>query len=110
MERAARVMERGLQLMLGFAAGFILILGVGLMFVIGGGRAHLAGRLSVALIALVSLVGVDTLAMRLAQRRRPLLAPDPPGYRRFVVGSAIGLLVAAAVLLGIAWFLGGPIR
>ena len=105
MARLARGMERWLWLMLGFAAGFVLIFAVGLMLAMGGGRAHLAGRLIIAVAALVALAGVDTAATRLAQHRRPVLAPDPPWYRRFVVWSSIGMLVVAVVLLGMAWFL-----
>jgi hypothetical protein len=48
---------------------------------------------------------VDTQATRLAQRRRPLLAPDPPGYRRFVIWTSLGLLTTTCLLLGLAWYL-----
>jgi hypothetical protein len=91
--------------LLAFLAGFTIVFSVGLMFAIGGGRAHLAGRLTVAVAALFVLGALDTQAGRLAARRRPLLAPDPPGYRRYVVWSALGLLIAAALLLGLAWYL-----
>lgn len=92
-------------MLLAFAAGFTLIFSAGLMVVIGGGRAHLAGRLMIAVTALLALGAIDSGATRLAKRRRPLLAPDSPGYRRFVVWSALGLLLAAMLLLGLAWFL-----
>ena len=105
LARTARAGERGLQVLLAFLAGFTIVFSVGLMFAIGGGRAHLAGRLTVAVAALFVLGALDTQAGRLAARRRPLLAPDPPGYRRYVVWSALGLLIAAALLLGLAWYL-----
>jgi hypothetical protein len=105
LARIARTGQRGLQVLLAFLAGFTLIFGVGLMFVIGGGRAHLPGRLTVAVAALFVLGALDTQATRLANRRRPLLAADPIGYRRYVVWSALGLLMAAVLLLGLAWFL-----
>jgi hypothetical protein len=91
--------------LLAFAAGFTVIFSAGLMVALGGGRAHLAGRLGIALAALLALGAIDSGATRLAKRHRPLLAPDPPGYRRFVVWSALGLLVVAVLLLGLAWFL-----
>jgi hypothetical protein len=90
---------------LAFVAGFVLIFGVGLMFAIGGGREHLAGRLTVAIPALLLLGWLDTHATRLAKRRQPVLRPYTAGYRRFAVWSASGLLLAAALLLGLAWFL-----
>jgi hypothetical protein len=48
---------------------------------------------------------LDTQATSLAKRREPLLGPDSAGYRRFVVWSASGLLLASALLFGLAWFL-----
>jgi hypothetical protein len=90
---------------LAFIAGFVLIFSVGLMFAIGGGRNHLAGRLTVATAALLLLGWLDTQATRIARRRQPLLAPDTAGYRRFAVWSSFGLLLASALLLGLAWFL-----
>ena len=97
--------ERFLQMLLAFLAGFILILGMGLMLAVGGGRSHLAGRLIIAVAALLLLGWLDTHATRVAQRHRPLLAPDSAGYRRYVIASAVGLVGAAGLLLGIAWFL-----
>jgi hypothetical protein len=103
--RYARAGARFLKVLLGVMAGFTIIFGVVLMVAIGGGRTHLADRLTVAVAALLVLGALDTQATRLAQRRRPLLAPDPPGYRRFVVWSALGLLAVAVLLLGLAWYL-----
>jgi hypothetical protein len=100
-----RSVERFSQVLLAFAAGFTIIFGVGLMFAIGGGRAHLPGRLAVAVGAIFVLGAIDTQATRLAKRHRPLIAPDPPGYRRYVIASALGLLLAAVLLFGLAWFL-----
>jgi hypothetical protein len=94
-----------LGVLLAFMAGFVLVFSVGLMFAIGGGREHLAGRLTVAIAALVLLGWFDTQATRLARRRQPLLAPDPPGNRRFAVLSSLGLFLAAVLLLGLAWYL-----
>jgi hypothetical protein len=78
---------------------------VGLMFAIGGGPELLKDRLIVAIAALLILGGLDTQATRLARRRQPLLAPDTAGYRRFLVWSSLGLLLAAVLLLSLAWFL-----
>jgi hypothetical protein len=72
---------------------------------IGGGASHLLERLIVAVATLLFLGWLDTMATRLARRHQPLLAPDTPGYRRFVVWSAAGLATAAVVLFGIAWYL-----
>jgi len=91
--------------LLAFAAGFVIILSVGLMFALGGGRDRLAGRLVIAVAALLFLGWLDTHATRLARRRQPLLAPDTADYRRFVVWSASGLLLATILLLGLAWYL-----
>jgi hypothetical protein len=90
---------------LAFTAGFVLMFSVGLMFAIGGGRDHLAGRLTVAIAALLLLGWLDTQATRIAKRRQPVLAPYTAGYRRFEVWSSFGLLLASALLLGLAWFL-----
>ncbi|HUF34836.1 MAG TPA: hypothetical protein VMN37_02750 [Gemmatimonadales bacterium] len=94
-----------LGVLLTFLAGFAVVFGAGLILAIGGGRAHLPGRLAVAVGALLFLGWLDRQATNLARRRRPLLAPDPPSYRRFVVWSAVGLFLSAVLLLGLAWFL-----
>jgi hypothetical protein len=91
--------------LLAFIAGFVLIFSVGLMFAIGGGRNHLAGRLTVAAAALLLLGWLDTQATRIARRRQPVLAPDTAGYRRFAVWSSLGFFLASALLLGLALFL-----
>jgi hypothetical protein len=105
LETAGRAAGGLLGVMLAFLAGFTLVFSVGLMFAIGGGRSHLAGRLYVAIIALLFLGWLDTQATRLARRGEPILGPDSAGYRRFVVWSAIGLFGSAVLLLGLAWFL-----
>jgi hypothetical protein len=88
-----------------FLAGFVIVLGSGLIVAIGGGRAHLPGRLTIAIGALVLIGWLDGQATVMMNRQRPLLAPDPPSYRRFVVWSAVGFLASAVLLLGLAWFL-----
>jgi hypothetical protein len=94
-----------LGVLLAFMAGFVLVFGVGSMLAIGGGQEHLAGRLAVAIAALLLLGWFDTQATRLAARRQPLLAPNTPGYRRFQLWSGLGLLLAAVLLLGLALYL-----
>lgn len=91
--------------LLAFLAGFVLVVAVTLIVTIGGGREHLRGRLTVAIPALLVLSWLDSYAMQLAKRRESVLGPDSPGYRRFVVGSSLGLLLSAVVLLGLACFL-----
>ena len=98
-------MQTTMGMMLAFAAGFVFVFGLVLMFAIGGGRSHLTGRLAVAVAALLLLGWLDGMATRLARRDEPLLGPDSPAYRRFVVWSAAGLATAAVVLLGVAWYL-----
>ena len=105
LETTGRAAGRLLGVILAFLAGFTIMFSVGLMFAIGGGRSHLAGRLSVAIAALLFLGWLDTQATRLARRREPLLEPDSAGYRRFVVWSAVGLFGSAVLLLGLAWLL-----
>jgi hypothetical protein len=105
LDTASRATERVLGALLAFAAGFVLVFSVGLMFAIGGGPELLKGRWILAIAALFILGGLDTQATRLARRRQPLLAPDTAGYRRFLVWSSLGLLLAAVLLLGLAWFL-----
>jgi hypothetical protein len=97
--------QRAIGVLLAFTAGFTLMFSVGLMFAIGGGRDHLAGRLTVAIAALLLLGWLDTQADRIAKRRQPVLAAYTAGYRRFAVWSSLGLLLAAALLLGLAWYL-----
>jgi hypothetical protein len=97
--------QSAIGVLLAFTAGFVLVFSVGSMFAIGGGREHLAGRLAVAIIALLLLGWFDTQATRLARRRQPLLAPYTAGYRRFQVWSSLGLFLAAVLLLGLAWYL-----
>lgn len=105
LDTASRATEGLLGVLLAFGAGFVLIFSVGLLFALGGGPELLKGRLTVAIAALVLLGWLDTQATSLAKRREPLLGPDSPGYRRFVVWSSLGLLLAAVVLLGLAWLL-----
>jgi hypothetical protein len=105
LETTSRALGGLLGVMLAFAAGFTIMFSVGLMFAIGGGRSHLAGRFYVAVVALLVLGGLDTQATRLARRRESLLGPDSAGYRSFIVWSSVGLLGSAVLLLGLAWFL-----
>jgi hypothetical protein len=105
LDTVSRALGGGLGVLLAFVASFILVLGLGLMFAIGGGRSHLAGRLTIGIAALLILGWLDTQATRLARRREPLLGPASAGYRRYSLLSAFGLFVAAALLLGLAWFL-----
>jgi hypothetical protein len=105
LDTASRATEGLLGVLLAFVAAFVLIFSVGLMFAIGGGREHLAGRLTLATAAFLLLGWLDTQAIRLAKRRQPPLAPDTAGYRRFAVWSSLGLLLAAVLLLSLAWFL-----
>jgi hypothetical protein len=92
--------ERFLQILLAVLAGCTVIVGLGLMAAIGGGRADLGGRLAVAVTALLILGAIDSQATRLVKRRAPAT-----GQRHYALRSALGLVVAAAVLLGVAWFL-----
>ena len=105
LDRLARAGERVLWVILTGTAIATLVLGVVLMLAIGGGQTHLGGRLAVAVGAIFVLGALDTQATRLARRRRPLLAPDPPAYRRFVVWSAIGMASAVILFVALALFL-----
>ena len=100
-----RPLETMFGMMLAFLAGSVFVSGIVLQLAIGGGRSLLAGRLMVAVAALLLLVWIDGMATRLARRRNPLMGPDSPGFRRFVVWSAAGLATAAVLLLGVAWYL-----
>ena len=97
--------QRTLGPLLAFLAGFVLVFAIALIFTIGGGQRHLAGRLSVAIPALLLLGWLDSYATQVAKRREPLLGPDSPGYRQFVMWSSLGLLLSAVVLLGLACYL-----
>ncbi len=105
LDTVSRATEGPFGVLLAFVAGFVLIFSVGLMFAMGGGPELLKGRLAIAIVALLLLGWLDTQATRLAKRRQPLLAPHTAGYRRFEVWSSVGLLLAAVLLLGLAWFL-----
>ena len=104
-EKTARLVSSLHRLLLVFllaAASASVLLGFFLMTTVGRGREHLGGRLAVAVAAVLLLGLIDGHANRLMSRKRPLLAPDPPGYRRFVVWSSIAFFVPAALLLGFA--------
>jgi hypothetical protein len=103
--RYARAAERVLFGILALAALATVVLAVVIMLDIGGGRANLADRLVIAVVAVVILGGLDTQATRLVNRRRPLLYPDPRWYRRFVLWSSLGWLATSAFLLAIGWYL-----
>jgi hypothetical protein len=105
LQRTTGMLETTMGVMLAFGAGFAFVFGIVVMVGIGGGRSHLLERLIVAVATLLFLGWLDTMATRLARRRQPLLAPDTPGYRRFVVWSSAGLATAAVLLLGVAWYL-----
>lgn len=105
LARVTRGLERTMKVLLAVSAAFVFLGALALLFAIGGGPARLLDRLIVAVIALLALGALDTQATRLARRHRPLLAPDPPWYRRFVLLSAFGLLGAAITLFGVAWYL-----
>jgi hypothetical protein len=105
LQKTAGILETTMGVMLAFGAGFAFVFGIVVIVGIGGGRSHLQARLIVAVATLLFLGWLDTMATRLARRRQPLLAPDTPGYRRFVVWSSAGLATAAVLLFGIAWYL-----
>jgi hypothetical protein len=100
-----RPLHTTMGLFMAFMAGFVFVFAMVLMFAVGGGRSHLPGRLSVAVVALLLLGWMDRMATRLARRREPVLGPDSPEYRRFIKWSAAGLATAAVLLLGVAWYL-----
>lgn len=85
-------------------AAAAILLGLFLMTTVGRGREHLGGRLAVAAAAILLLGLIDGHANRLMNRKRPLMAPDPPGYRRFAIWSSIAFFVPATLLLGMALF------
>lgn len=103
--RYLRAGERLLFGILAVAALATIVLAVVIMIDIGGGRPNLADRLVIAVGAIVILGGLDTQATRLVHRRRPLLAPDPPWYRRFIVWSSLGWLATSAFLLAVGLYL-----
>ena len=101
-ERLVSGLHRLLLVFLLSGAAATILLGVFLMATVGHGRAHLGGRLAVAVAAILLLGLIDGHANRLMNRKRPLLAPDPPGFRRFVVWSSIAFFFTAVLLLGFA--------
>jgi hypothetical protein len=105
LERSSQSTERFLIVFLASAAIAVLLLGIFLMFWVGGGRSHLPARIAVASASILMLSLIDGHATKLANRRRPLLAADPPWYRRFVTTSSVAFFGAAAVLVGVAVFL-----
>lgn len=105
LKQTSQRVERVYIVFVGSAALVTVVISIGLLFVIGGGPGHLVGRLVVAVAAILVLGWLETHASFLAKRHRPLLAPDPPRYRRFVVWSSLGMLAATVLLLGLAWYL-----
>ena len=106
-QKTARVvagLHRYLLIFLLSGATATVLLGLFLMMTVGAGREHLGGRLGVAGAAILLLGLIDGHANRLMNRKRPINAPDPPGYRRFALWSSIAFFVPAALLLGVALF------
>ena len=103
--RYARAAEKLLFGLLALAALATIVLAVVIMVDIGRDPSNLGDRLVIAVVAVVILGGLDTQATRLVQRRRPLLAPDPRWYRRFIVWSSLGWLATSGLLLAGAWYL-----
>jgi hypothetical protein len=105
LQTTTGMLETTMGVMLAFGAGFAFVFGIVVMFGIGGGRSRLLERLIVAVATMLFLGWLDTMATRLARRRQPLLGPDTPGYRRFVLWSGAGLATAAVLLFGVALYL-----
>lgn len=106
-QKSAKVvtgLHRLLLIFLLSGATATILLGLFFMTTVGRGREHLGGRLAVAAAAILLLGLIDGHANRLMNRERPLHAPEPPGFRRFVVWSSIAFFVTAALLLGVALF------
>ena len=97
-------LHRFLLIFLLSGATATVLLGLLLMMTVGKGRENLGGRLAVAAAAILLLGLIDGHANKLMNRKRPLHAPDPPGYRRFVVWSSIAFFVPAALLMAMALF------
>ena len=96
------------RLMLAFllsGAAATILLGLVFMNMVGRGRGHLGGRLAVAAAAILLLGLIDGHANKLMNRRRPLVAPDSTGFRRFMIWSVIAFFSAAVFLLVVAWSL-----
>lgn len=102
--RVVSALHRYLLIFLLSGAAATVLLGIFLMTTVGRGREHLGGRLAVAGAAILLLGLIDGHANRLMNRKRPLFAPDPPGYRRFEIWSSLAFFIPAALLLGAALF------
>jgi hypothetical protein len=103
-DRSLRILDRSLRILLRGAALGIFAGAVLIMLGMDSSSRSQGGRLYVAVVAVVLLGTVEGQYARLVERRRPLWTEGPgeAAYRRYVVRSAVLLLLAALVLMGLA--------
>ena len=84
----------------------VFVAGVVIIATMEPSAASQGGRFYLAIVALVILAGIDGSYGWLEQRRRPfsMEGPGEHAYRRYLYIS-LGLLLAAAVLIGLALIL-----
>jgi hypothetical protein len=106
-EQVARTLDRFARVFLAAVAVATFAGGVFLLVVMSNMSAGLAGRLAVAVAAVLLLGWLDTQFGWLAERRRPLwmTGPGEAEYQRYAIRSSVLLLLAALILVGLALLL-----
>ena len=105
LDQLSRALDTSLRVLLGIVAVAILAGAVVMLLTIDGGPRGQGGRWYVAIAALLLLGAVDSQYAWLMRRREPLSLTESPAYGRYRIRSALLLLAAAVVLLGLAWLL-----
>lgn len=107
LDRSANVLERTLGILLGGISLVVFALGALMIVYLDASSRSQGGRFYVAVITVVVLGALNERAVWLARRRW-----KAPGFlgiseraRRFTLWSTLGLVAAAAVLLGMALLL-----
>jgi hypothetical protein len=103
LDEAGRILERFLRVLLGFVVVVVLAGAIVVMAAVEGSARAQGGRYLVAVVAILVLGAVDTQFDRLARRRHPLGWVLTDEYRRHVLRGLLLLLLAAILLLGLAW-------
>ena len=107
IERGSHALERFLLALLGVAAVVVFGFGVLIIATMDASARGQGGRFYVALAAVVALGALDGQAVRLAERRWGSvgLFGASGAARRFAVLTTLSLVLAAALLLGLALLL-----
>ena len=103
LEQVTRTLEHALMILLFILAIAIVAGAILIILTMDSSSRSQGGRFYVAIIALVLLGVVDSQITRLVKQRAPFSLVSTPVERRYSLVSLLLFLVAAAVLIGLAW-------